>query len=807
MNYYFRIAIRNMIREKKHYFPLIISSCIGLISFLLVSGYVVYETGFDHGFPENENVYRVTTDIYNANELSLSIPECERGVSTFMPENYPGILAAGFITKANNPQYKIGEEIFTNENIYHASPGFLNVFSIQLILGNQSEILLNPYTAIISESAAQKYFGSSNPVGQVLFKYPAYEYVVEGVFQDIPNQSHFKVDAFLSFHDEMNLPPPVKEQWGETGFYTYLKLSDKTDADQIEEGVNLLAAENKGSYFEANNTSHHYHLQPLNDIHLHSTLKNELQTNSRAEYIYLIFIIGFLILSASGFNYVQLSISRFISSAKNTGIRKIIGATNREITRLLLTESFIIHFIVLSISLFVTWLLLPVVRNQFGLTLDVVVSDPLFWIILLTIIILNAFINGLIPSILVNRTNTLELFKLKYRAVSNRITLRQLIVITQFAIVIIIIAGIIGMTKQVNYLIQKDKGFDIENTIVVEVPQNLRKTSQRIINLEAFENDLIANSSILGISSSNSIPGDVGASNFSFRDSESDRMRKAVVVVADKNYIDNYKIDILAGENFISNSSGAEVEDCIINKACLSSLGFNNPEEILGRVLKLEDESGLQKFDAKIIGVTEDIDFSDAKSVYAPIIFINWTQDMLWGNYSIKTATSDFASLLPFIKEKFTITFPNYPFEYTILEDYYNKQFEGENQLVRIFRMLILVAILISTINLFSISWLTATTKTKEIGIRKVNGAKISEVLTLLNKDFVKWVAIAFVIATPIAYYAMNKWLESFAYKTELSWWIFALAGLLALGIALLTVSWQSWRAATRNPVEALRYE
>ena len=807
MNYDFRIAIRSLTRERRHYFPLIISICIGLVSFLLVSAYVFYEKGFDRGFPDNQNIYRVTTDIYNNGELSLSIPECERGVSTFLPDNYPGIIAAGFITETNNPQYKIGEEIFTNKNIYHASPGFLDVFSIQLTQGNQSEILRNPYTAIISESTARKYFGTTDPVGQILFKYPAYEYEIEGVFRDIPAQTHFSAGVFLSFHNDMNLPPPVKEHWGETGFYTYLKLSKETDTDQIEEGINLLVAENKGSYFEANNTSHHYQLQPLNNIHLHSNLKDELQKNSHAEYIYLVFIIGLLILSASGINYTQLSISRFISSAKNTGIRRIIGATGKEISLGLLVESFIVHFIALVISLFIAWLLLPIMKNQFGILSETVIYDPLFWGILTGIIILSVLASALLPSLLINRVNTLDLFKFKYKVLSGGVSLRQIMVIAQFVIIIAIVAGIIGMGKQVNYLALKDKGFDVENTIVVEVPQNLRKTSQRINNLEAFENDLLTNSSILGISSSNSVPGDVGASNFSFRDSESDRTRKAVVVVADKNYIVNYKIDFLAGENFISNSLGDEVGDCIINKACLSTLDLNNPEEALGHVLKMEDESGLQKFDVQIIGVIEDVDFSDAKSIYEPIIFINWTQNMLWGNYSIKTTTSDFASIIPFIQEKFYNTFPNYPFEYSILEDYYNKQFEGETQLIKIFRMLIIVAILISIINLFSISWLTASVRIKEIGIRKVNGAKISEILAMLNKDFVKWIAIAFVIATPIAWYAMNKWLENFAYKTTLNWWIFALAGLLALGIALLTVSWQSWKAATRNPVEALRYE
>ena len=180
---------------------------------------------------------------------------------------------------------------------------------------------------------------------------------------------------------------------------------------------------------------------------------------------------------------------------------------------------------------------------------------------------------------------------------------------------------------------------------------------------------------------------------------------------------------------------------------------------------------------------------------------------MLWGNYSIKTATADYASVLPFIREKFNATFPNYPFEYIILEDYYNKQFDSENQLIKIFRLFILVAIFISVINLFSISWLVSSARVKEIGIRKVNGARVSEVIVLLNKMFLQWVAIAFVVATPVSWFAMHQWLGNFAYKTSLSWWIFALAGLLALGIALLTVSWQSWRSATRNPVEALRYE
>jgi len=807
MNFYLKVAFRNLFREKKYTFFLLSSICIGLITFILVSGYVFYEKGFDRVFPDNKNIYRVTTDIYSGNELSLSIPECERGVSTSLKEKYPTVLAAGYITRTGNPQYKIGNEIFTNEHIYHASPGFLEVFSIPLLQGNKAQVLTRPYTAIISESTAKKYFGSSDPVGQVLFKYPVYEFTVEGVFKDIPKQAHFNADVLLSFHDDMHLPPPAKAQWGETGFYTYLKLKENTDINQLETGINNLVSENKKITFEKTNIQHKYHLQPLNSIHLHSSLKNELEPNSRAEYVYLIFIVGFLILVASGFNYIQFSFSRLINSAKQTGIKKINGATSSRIIFASLAESVVIHLVALIVSLVFTRLLFPVMRNEFGILLQPVFSQPLFVVVLCGILVLSIFINGVLPALLINRFNSLQLLKLKYKPVTNGISFRQVIVVAQFVIIIAIISGISGMNKQVNFLVHKDKGFELENTIVVKVPSNLRKTSQRINNLKAFEHDLTSHSSILGISGSNVIPGDLPAYNFNFKEKQSQKRGKAALVVADNNYVKNYKIKLIAGNNFFPNSDNGENNQCIINQACLSVLGFNDPEEAIGKVLNIRDESGLQDFDTQITGVTENMDFSDTKEKHEPIILIDWTRNMIWGNYSIKTVTADYASVLPFIREKFRATFPNYPFEYVVPEDYYNKQFDSENQLIKIFRLFILVAIFISVINLFAISWLITTARIKEIGIRKVNGAKVSEILTLLNKDFVKWVAIAFVIATPLAYYTMNKWLANFAYKTALSWWIFALAGLLALGIALLTVSWQSWQAATRNPVEALRYE
>ncbi|WP_346857292.1 ABC transporter permease [uncultured Draconibacterium sp.] len=805
--YHLKIAFRNLRREVKNSAFLLTSISVGLITFILVSGYVFYEKGFDRVFPDNQQIYRVSTDIYSGNELSISIPQCERGVAATLKEKYPQVVAAGYLTATNNPQYKIGDEIFTNNHIYHASAGFLNVFSIALMQGSNPDVLTRPYTAIISENTAKKYFGSTNPVGQILYKYPAYEYTIEGVFKDIPAQAHFSAEVLLSFHDDMHLPPPAKAQWGETGFYTYVKLDKNADVTQIESAVNTIVTENKKIQFEKSNVNHLYHLQPLNEIHLYSKMKNELETNSRAQYVTLIFIIGILIFCASGFNYIQFAFSSLINSAKKTGIKKINGATRSEILWSSLAESLIIQFFAVLISMGIGWMLIPVMKNQFGIFLRPVFSSPLFLATLFLIISFSIVIGGMIPAFLINRFNSLELLKLRYKPVSKGLSFRQVIVVAQFVIIIAIMAGIAGVNKQVHFLVDKDKGFDVKNTMVVKVPMNLRKTSQRINNLQAFEEELLSHSSILGFSSSNVIPGDLSAYSFNFTETLSGKGGKAALIVADNNFIRNYNIPLLAGMNFRGEGTSSDNNSCIINRAGLQYLGFQNPYEAIGRKIKMEDESGMQKFEVTVIGVAENVDFSDAKESHKPMVLINWTENMIWGNYSVKLASADFASVIPFIKAKFRGTFPNYPFEYLIVEDYYNRQFDKEIQLVKIFRLFIVVAIFISVINLFSISWLISLARVKEIGIRKVNGAKISEILSMLNKDFIKWVIIAFVIATPVSYYAMNKWLENFAYKTSLSWWIFALAGVLALGIALLTVSWQSWRAATRNPVEALRYE
>ncbi|MGD9929207.1 MAG: ABC transporter permease [Mangrovibacterium sp.] len=803
--YHTQTAFRAIMHNWKPTILLVISTSIGLVTFILVSAYVTYEQVYDKDFPDSENIFRIVTDVYSHGELIISKPECERALGTVLTENFPEVLDAGFLAGTNNPQYKIGENIFNDQHVYHASPGFLDIFSIRLLQGNPSEVLRQPYTVLLSEATARKYFGNENPVGKTILKYPAFEYRVEGVFRDISKQAHFRANMLLSFHDQMHLPPPVKDLWGETVFYTYLKIKPGTDLSDLENKMNQLVLSHKKGDFEESNLLHQYHLQALQDIHLHSHLSDELQPNAHASYVYLLLVISFLVVVAAGLNYVHFSFAKSLNNAVNTALRKVVGASRSTLVWQSLLESLIIHAASIAVALVVCFLLAPYFQHQFQITVDFSFRNQLFWIGLAVILSLSAIANGIISGLLIGRYNSLELFRLKYTPLASGISFRQLFVAVQFVIVIFILVAILGINKQLIFLKEKDTGMNIENTLVVKIPQNMSRTSSRINNLDVFEQELIRNPNVQGITQSSRIPGELPAFNFSFSEKGTGRSGKAAVLVTGLDYFKIFQISFLAVEDL--GASTNRNAGCIINQSCLAALGYNNPEGAVGKILNLQDESGFQNLELVVKGVCADFNFRGMREKSGPMIFFDWTENMVWGNYLVKLNSNNQASVIPFIHEKFKATFPNFPFEYLVLEDFYNQQFHREKHLLIMLQAFVLVAIVISTINLFAMAWFIAIARTKEIGIRKVNGARVSEVMLMLNRDFVKWVAIAFVIATPVAWYAMHKWLESFAYKTTLSWWIFALAGLLALGITLLTVSWQSWKAATRNPVEALRYE
>ncbi len=500
-------------------------------------------TGF---FSESENIFRIITDIYSSGELKMSKPQNERGLDEALKENYPEVIEAGFLTGTSNPQYKIGEEIFRDELVYHASAGFLDLFSIELIQGHREQVLRAPYTAIISESAARKYFGDANPLGKTIFKYPAFDYVIEGVFRDIPQQTHFSFNMLLSFHDQMHLPPPVKDNWGETVFYTYLKLRPGTNLQSFERSVNELVLAHKKAHFEKNNSFHEYHLQPLKDVHLKSDFDEDLQSAFRADYLYLLLVSGFLILIAVGFNCLNFSYTNLTGRLSHVGIKKVNGAGNGSLIFQGIAESFIIHLVSLFASVVISlWLVQPV-YNYLGIMIDLSINNYPFWLLIAGVIIVSIIIYGAIPFYLIRDVNCIELLRLKKPDFAG-IPFRHLMLTGQFVIAISNIVTIIGMNRQIRFLEGRDKGFMISNDIVVKVPQNMLRSSQRLNNLEVFEQELLNHPMVTGMTQSSRIPGEIASMNFTFSEKGTSQSGRAGIIVTGDGFTDYFGVDLLAG--------------------------------------------------------------------------------------------------------------------------------------------------------------------------------------------------------------------------------------------------------------------
>lgn len=804
--YQLKMAIKSLSKNWQSSLFLVLSLCIGFISFVFIESHVSYEMSYDRDFPQAENIYRIATNIYTSGELKLSKPQCERAMGKELKRNSPEVLESGFFFKPSNLEFKINEQVFKEENVLHASSDILNVFSIELIYGSRSNVLKRPYTVLLSESYANKYFGDENPVGKTIFKYPGGTFEIEGVYKDLPQKSHFKANMLLSFQDNMGLPPPAMEAWGESAFYTYLKFQPKTSIDGFNETMNQLALSKKRNLFKGGEVQHSYYLQPLTDIHLKSHLKDELAINTRADYLYVLMMISILILIAIGFNYVYFSHTKAIKDANNWGLRKVVGAKGRSLILQSLLESFLLHLFSLALAIIICKTLAPLAYSTYGVSLNFSDTNLLFWVILLCTILLSTIINGIITGILINRYNSLELLKLKFNPISSSFSIQKLFVVSQFVIVIAILISIMGINKQLKFLQQKNMGMNLSNKIAVTVPKNMRKSSERFKNFEAFEQELLRHPYIESITQCDKIPGELLAFNFTFKEKGKDKNSKASVLVGDVNFLKNFDISLIEGNNFPENANNIN-SGCIINEACLVDLGYNQPKDAIGKILQLQDESMTEGFDLEIKGVCSNFNFQSIREHPGPTILINWTQEIMWGYYIVKYKNNNISEVIAHLKKQIESTFPNYPFQYVTLKSFYNRQFIKEFQLIKMLYAFVYLTILISVINLFTMAWISSLVRTKEIGVRKINGAKTHEIILMLNKGFIKWVFIACIIACPIAWYALRTWLSGFAYKTELSWWIFALAGIIALGIALLTVSWQSWRAAKRNPVESLRYE
>jgi putative ABC transport system permease protein len=780
-------SFRVLLKKKNYLLINVIGLGIGIASFLILSLYVYNDLTYNHFNKNLLNIYRVREgDIVQTKGLLLpkmleQIPEVKNGTRIFGWD--------GFRLSYKETAYP--------QNIHYADTGFFSVFSFPFLEGTAKTGIYNKYGVVISSEFAKKMFGKESAVGKKLqVRFDNIFLQVNGVV-DIPVNSSVKFDIISSYETGMEISSWIKgmHDWYNTFSETYVLLQKGISPESIHIKMQKIVNEN---FIPVGENKTNLNLLPLKDYHS--------VEESNKTLIIILTIIALGIISIAIANFINLTITSSFSRTKEIGIKKVMGATGRSLFSQIMIESMLVSFIALIVGMEIMYSVLPYFNKMFNTNLQIHMSQYKLLILLLSSIwIIVGVSSGLIPSLFWARTKLINIIHGNLLSSNKTRSARSPLVVMQFVIAIILIAGTILVRKQINYMIQKDPKFDKENVIVAELSSwqypDQKNTSQKF---RIISEELKSSPYVESVCFSQNIPGvyDQNYNNF-YPDggtkADGVSLRQAYV---GRNYFKTYGIKVLNGSGFDQDSKSYD-KTMVLNEAAMKKLGF---KEAADQILHTSTVNGSP---LKVVGEVVDFSYQGAQGVMQPLAhFFSERDDLtIWSFMSVRSKPGASLKVIGLLKELWHKTEPASTVNYFFAIDKINDHYKEYIQVKNIIAWFSVLAIILSCIGLYALSSYTLTQRTKEIGIRVVNGAKITEILIMLNKDFVKWVSIAFIIATPIAWYATQNWLQSFANKTELSWWIFAFAGFLALGIALLTVSWQSWRAATRNPVEALRYE
>jgi putative ABC transport system permease protein len=792
-----KFAFRNLSLQKGNSILNLLGLVTGITAFILIVCWIQSEMSFDNFHQDKENIYRVDFKLFEEDKLELYSAAAVPAVGPELKHHFPEVKE---YTRFSRVEGVISYEDvhFKETDVFYAEPSFFSMFTFPLLKGANDTSLLAVNTAVLSQSAATRYFGQTDPIGKVITLNGKDKYAVRGVAKDAPSNSHIKFQILLSYQNLINQNEWFNSGWLGANFYTYVRLAPGTNVKSLENKIPQLPEKFIGDFMKRAYFRVEFTLRKLGDIHLNSALNNELSVNGSLRSITFLGIIALMVLLIAYVNYINMTTSQAMERAAEVGVRKILGAMKRQLVGQFITEAMLLNGIAVVISVVAGFFLAPVFNQVFGTMIHLkIFTLAILSVILLTVAVL---LTGLIPALYLSNFVSTAVIKGKGQTGTNQMSIfKNAMVLFQFAISIILIAGTILINRQLHFVEQQDLGINIDRVLVVEGPQSIDDQNYTQ-QLQAFKSEMLQQSEVVNMTVSSCIPGKEITWNpvYGKLVNGTNTEKKIDMIGIDEDFMSIYGLKLVAGRNF-EQPYQKVINQLIVNESAVKYLGFKDAEDAIGKELTSSDQGS-----AHIIGVVHDFNQRSLKQLPEPIAFSNapWNQ-----YFSLKVKQGNLGRLIPMLEKTWNQQFPGNPIHYFFLQDYYNDQYRDDQQFGQFFQLFSLLAILIACMGLLSMSSYTISLRTKEIGVRRVNGARIGEILVLLNKDFVKWVILAFIIASPIAWYTMHQWLENFAYKTELSWWIFALAGILALGIALLTVSWQSWKAATRNPVEALRYE
>ncbi len=787
---YLKITLRIIQRHKGYSFIKISGLSIGMACCILILLFVRYELSFDDFHTNKDRIHRVLSELdltHGTEVVSITALPLAQAMKNDLQE----VEYATRITGEFTELFSAGDNKFF-EKINYADADFFDIFTFPLLSGDPKTALVEPFSMVISASIAAKYFGKADPVGKTVRLQNSQDYKITGVMKTVPGNSHLRFDILVSFSSRNNEERIKGNYWDRfSNDYTYLLLADGTNPTELENKFPSFMAK----HIPIEDDRYPLHLQPLKDIHF-SRFEYDIARRINKDYLYAYSAIAFFILIIACINFMNLATARSSGRAKEVGIRKVVGARRPQLIKQFFTESVLMAILSLAGSVCLVMLLLPKF-NQFvrrDLSLDVL-SDLGLILGLFAISLFVGFVSGSYPALILSAFKPARVLKKASDKKAKGFSFRAVTSVLQFSISIVLIFATAVVYSQIHYMKNWDLGFEAKQ--IISIPLTSHSLREKT---EIFKNEILRNPSILNACASFGTPASGTGSGRSFipegyPEGESIHME---VLFIDHDFIDTYGLTLARGRNFSRKFSTDTEQAFILNETAAQKLGWDDP---IGKRFSEEDAD----IEAKVIGVIKDFHYDSILYEIAPMVLT--LRPYQYSHISAKINLRDMSQTLAFLEAKWKEFAPEYPFEYAFVDDEFDRYYNFERRQGQLFTYCSILAIFISCMGIFGLASFTAEKRTKEIGVRKVLGASVSGIVVLLSKEFVKWVLIANIIGWPVAYFVMNKWLQGFAYRVNISAWIFALSAFLVFIIALLTVSYQSIKTALTNPVNSLRYE
>lgn len=799
---YLKIAYRNIIKQKAYTLINVMGLALGLASCILVGLFIWQDLNYDNYHENGENIYRLSMKNITPSGTSHMAESPAKAGPTII-ENFPEVDKMTRIYFSSDDLVALDNNKFYEDEIIFADENFFNIFSYQLISGNPNELLTDKNSIVLTRKISEKYFGSENPVGRTLRLNNKFDMKITGVIENVPANSHFNFDLVCSYSALADMPEGIfLDQWGATfGSYTYLLLHPGTDIDNFEI--------KSSNYFtslleEFASIKNEIILQPIKSIHLHSDLNDEIKPNSSITYILILGSISLFILILACINFVNLTTARAIKRAKEIGVRKVFGAIKQQLVPQFLSESIFLTIIALGFALVIVELITPAFSELIGSEMVYNCFDQIG--ILVTIVILTLVIGilaGLYPAFVLTHYQPVDIMKGSLFASGKKGSafLRKCLVLFQFSISIILIIFTVVINQQVDYMRNYDMCFEKDQTIILNTPERMSNNFNVIKSELNTIPGVIKSSASLGAPSLGSGYGTNLIPDMQHEDEEFGISVKMI----DFDYLDLYDIELLAGKS-LSEFEGADfTELTMVNETTVRKLGFVDPIDAIGNSYTIGLSDGVKRFSPEIVGVVRDFHFNSLHSEISPLLFMYWPY--LFQEVSIRISAKNVPATIKGIQQVWEKFYPEYPFNYSFLDEKIDKLYQAEERSFQVITVFSILAIFIACLGLLGLTFYTTEQRRKEIGIRKVLGASITSVLHTISKEFLKLVIIANLIAWPVSFLLMKKWLESFPYQVKISFGVFLLSGFIALAISLITISYTVIRSATSNPIKSLRYE